>query len=382
MSARHILIAALACAGVLGANAATAADKDKKPARTIKDLDSKEVQVSPDPPSDVKPQQAIEQYRRFLELQSKNEKMRTEAMRRLGDLQVEVDEAARAAGVESGVEGLELKEAVTLYEGLLASHPDYPRNDAVMYQLSRAHEAAARPEKALAVLDQLVKKYPQSQWYTEAQFRRGEILFSAGRYHDAELAYAAVVKAGPESDFYGQGLYKHGWSLFKQSRGEESVASFLKVLDRVLVSDGKLRDRESLTRPERELSEDTLRVMAITFSDLDGPETLDALLKQRGADPVYAHLLYEGLGNLYISKERFQDAALAFEAFAKRRPDDRYAPSLQMRTIESYQKGGFASLVLEGKQAFVERYAFGSPFWQSRTIADAPEVAAQLKTTQ
>ena len=329
----------------------------------------------------MKPQQAIEQYRHFLELQSKNEKMRTEAMRRLGDLQVEVDEAARAAGVESGVEGLELKEAIKLYEGLLKSHPDYPRNDAVMYQLSRAHEAQAMPEKALAVLDQLVAKYPQSPWYTEAQFRRGEILFSASRYRDAELAYNAVIKAGPDGDFYGQGLYKHGWSLFKQGRGEESVASFLKVLDRVLLRDGKLRERDSLTRPERELSEDTLRVMAITFSDLDGPETLDALLKQRG-DPLYAHQLYEGLGNLYITKERFQDAALAFEAFAKRRPDDRFAPSLQMRTIEAYQKGGFASLVLEGKQAFVERYAFGSPFWQTRTIADAPEVAAQLKTTQ
>jgi tetratricopeptide (TPR) repeat protein len=156
-----------------------------------------------------------------------------------------------------------------------------------MYQLSRAHEAQAKPEKALAVLDQMVAKYPQSQWYTEAQFRRGEILFSAGRYHDAELAYGAVIKAGSEGDFYEQGLYKHGWSLFKQSRGEESVASFLKVLDRVLIRDGKLRERDSLTRPERELSEDTLRVMAITFSDLDGPETLDALLKQRGADPVY-----------------------------------------------------------------------------------------------
>lgn len=382
MSSRNILIAALACTGVLGAGSVAAADKKPAPARTIKDLEKREVQVSPDPPSDVKPQQAIDQYRHFLELQSKNEKMRTEAMRRLGDLQVEVDEAARAAGVDSGVAGLELKEAIKLYEGLLTSHPDYPRNDAVMYQLSRAHEAQAQPEKALAVLDQLVRKYPQSQWYTEAQFRRGEILFSAGRYHDAELAYSAVVKAGPEGDFYGQGLYKHGWSLFKQSRGEESVASFLQVLDRVLVRDGKLRDRDSLTRPERELSEDTLRVMAITFSDLDGPETLDALLKKRGSDPVYAHLLYEGLGNLYITKERFQDAALAFEAFAKRRPDDRYAPSLQMRTIEAYQKGGFASLVLEGKQAFVERYAFGSPFWQSRTIADAPEVAAQLKTTQ
>jgi cellulose synthase operon protein C len=388
MSARNVLsrhiIVALACVGALGVGDALAAERKPpaKPAPTIKDLEKREVQVTPDPPTDVKPQQAIEQYRQFLELQSKNEKMRTEAMRRLGDLQVEVDEAARAAGVDSSVAGLELKEAIKLYEGLLAAHPDYARNDAVMYQLSRAHEAQARPEKALAVLDGLVRKYPQSQWYTEAQFRRGEILFSMGRYHDAELAYGAVIKAGPDSGFYDQGLYKHGWSLFKQSLGEESVASFLKLLDRVLVREGKLRDPDSLTRPERELSDDTLRVMGITFSDLDGPTTLDALLKQRGSDPLYAHMLYEGLGNLYISKERFQDAALAFEAFAKRRPDDRYAPSLQMRTIDAYQKGGFASLVLEGKQAFVERYAFGSPFWQSRTIADAPEVAAQLKTTQ
>jgi len=32
-----------------------------------------------------------------------------------------------------------------------------------------------------------------------------------------------------------------------------------------------------------------------------------------------------------------------------------------------------------GKQAFVERYAFGSAFWAKRTVQDAPEVADQLK---
>ena len=55
-----------------------------------------------------------------------------------------------------------------------------------------------------------------------------------------------MVTAGPDSGYYEQGLYKHGWSLFKQGRGEESVASFLKVIDRVLVEDGKLRERDSL----------------------------------------------------------------------------------------------------------------------------------------
>jgi cellulose synthase operon protein C len=350
---------------------------NKLPPRTIRDLDKKEVKVKPDPPSDVKAQQAIEQYRRFLELESKNEKLRAEAMRRLGDLQVEVDEEARAE--EFG--GLQVDEAVQLYEGLLAGYPNYERNDVVMYQLARAYEAQAQPEKALVVLDRLVTTYPRSQWVVESQFRRGEILFSSGRYREAEAAYTAVTLPGADSGFFDQGLYKLGWSLFKQSRGEESVAAFLRMLDRVLTENGQLRERESLSRAERELADDAMRAIAITYSDIDGPESLDAALVDRG-DPMYAHQLYESLGNLYIEKERYQDAALAFEAFAKRRPESRFAPSLQMRTIEAYSKGGFASLVIEGKQAFVERYAFGSEFWRERTVEDAPEVAAQLKSNQ
>ena len=372
------LLALVSAAISLGAPTAFADGKTKT--GTIKDLEDREVHVTRDPPTDVKAQQAIEQYRRFLELQSENAQMRAEAMRRLGDLQLEVDEGSRAVGDET-FSGLEVQEAIKLYENLLQAYPDHGRNDAVMYQLSRAYEAQGQPEKALQVLDRLVTTHPDSQWITESQFRRGEILFSGGRYRDSEAAYAAVIGAGADSGFYEQGLYKHGWSLFKQSRGEESVESFLTLLDRVLVEDGNVRADEALSRPERELSDDALRAIAITFSDLDGPESLDAALKQRG-DPLYAHRLYEALGNLYIEKERYQDAALAFEAFAKRRPDDRFAPSLQMRTIDAYQKGGFASLVLEGKQAFVERYAFDSPFWQERTVQDAPEVAAQLKTTQ
>jgi tetratricopeptide (TPR) repeat protein len=381
MSARPAMVLALfAAAGIVLSGAGLAAEAPSQRTGTIKDLEEREIRVERDPPSGVTQQQAIEQYRRFLELQSQNDKMRADAMRRLGDLQVEVDDSARANS-DIGLSGMEVKEAVKLYEGLLAAYPNYPRNDAVMYQLSRAYEAQANPEKALVVLDQLVSKYPDSAWLTESQFRRGEILFSNGRYREAEGAYAAVTRAGVDSGFYEQGLYKRGWSLFKQSRGEESVAAFLQLLDRVLVANGKLRERDSLSRPERELSDDALRAISITHADLDGPESLDASLRQRG-DPVYAHMLYESLGNLYIEKERYQDAALAYEAFAKRRPDDRYAPSLQNKTIEAYQKGGFASLVLEGKQAFVERYAFGSAFWKERTVADAPEVVAQLKSNQ
>jgi hypothetical protein len=91
-------------------------------------------------------------------------------------------------------------------------------------------------------------------------------------------------------------------------------------------------------------------------------------------------MMYASLGDLYLEKERYQDAAQAFTAFAKRKPDARQAPTLEARAIEAYQKGGFAARVLEAKPQFVERYAFEMPFWKNRQRTVAPEVATQLQS--
>src|SRR5690606_7567467 len=149
-------------------------------------------------------------------------------------------------------------------------------------------EAKGELAKSLGVLDKLVTTYPRSQWYIESQFRRGEILFNLQRYREAENAYVAVTTPGADTGFFEQGLYKLGWSLFKQSLGEESGAAFLRMLDRGLVQDGRMRERDSLSRPERELSDDALRAIAITYSQMDGSDSLDAALATRG-DPPYVH---------------------------------------------------------------------------------------------
>ncbi len=367
---------AFAVLAVLGLPRADAAGQ--RATGTLKDLRGREVVIQPDGPVQVAPEQVIEQYERVLELGSADPRLQAEALRRLGDLKLEVDEAAR--GNEAAVpDPAKLREAIRIYESLLTSYPDSSRNDMVLYQLARAYEADTRQAEALVVLDRLVRTYPNSERIAEAQFRRGEIHFSNGRYADAEQAYGAVVAKGTATGFYEQGLYKRGWALFKQARSEESTAAFLSLLDRVLDDGGRLQQREALSRPQRELTDDAFRALAVTFADLEGPVTLDSTLVRRGM-PVYGHLLYDALGNLYLEKERYQDAALAYAAFVKQLPDDRNAPLLQVRAIEAYQKGGFDSLVLEGKRAFVERYALTSTFWAARTPGEAPEVVAVLKT--
>src|SRR4029077_17835601 len=297
----------------------------------------------------------------------------------LGDLNLDAGEMERMEKELTAVD-LQGGEAIKLYSTLLKAYPDYNRNDQVLYQLSRAYETTGQPEAALATLDRIVQGYPQTPQLDEVQFRRGELLFSAKRYPEAEHAYAAVIGRGASSAFYQQSLYKHGWSLFKQSLTLESLPSFGGVLDKELgTTRGRSVRLESLKRADRELVEDTLRVMSVTFSYNDGAASLEQYMHRQGERP-YDWLLYSRLGDLYVDKQRYQDAASVYRAYVARDPYSDQAPNLDMAAIEAYGKGGFSQLVLDGKHEFVEHYNFGSPYWKTRSRADNPRVVQELKT--
>jgi tetratricopeptide (TPR) repeat protein len=368
---------------LFGAAAASAAPKKPK---TIKDLENQQVDVSPDPPKNVDSTKTMESYKRFLDLNAGDAALRAEALRRLGDLNLESSESERIERELATNEGLRATEAIHLYTALLKTYPKYERNDSVLYQLARAYELNAQPDRALASLDQLVAQYPNSRYMDETQFRRGELLFSDKAYPRAQAAYEAVIKSGPTSAFYAQSLYKHGWALFKQGDNERSLDSFGGVLDSVLISKrnpNTLIELDSLSRPNRELVEDTFRVMSITFSYLEGPKTIQEFVKRRtlrgGLRPYY-YLLYARLGDLYMEKERYTDAADSYRAFVSQDRNNEKAPLLEMQAIEAYQKGGFPQLVLQGKKEFVENYSFGTAFWQGRDPKSEPKVVAVLKT--
>lgn len=357
---------------------AALAARGQSPPATVGDLKSHPVEVHREAPASPSVNKAMENYRRFLELQNTDPKLRAEAMRRLGDLNLDAGELQRMEQ-EVTAQDLQGAEAIRLYTTLLKGYPDYPRNDQVLYQLARAYEVTGQPDPALRALDEIVTRYPSTPQLAEVQFRRGELLFSAKRYAEAERAYAASIARGPESGFYQQSLYKHGWSLFKEGRADESLPSFGKVLDHQLGTAGKGRALESLKRADRELAEDTLRVMSITFSYNEGAQSLVQYVSHTGERP-YTYLLYQRLGDLYVDKQRYQDAASTYRAYVALDPYSDQAPNLAMAAIEAYSKGGFSQLVLDGKHEFVERYNFDSPYWKTRSKAANARVVNELKT--
>ena len=373
-----LLLAALLCATVT----ATEAEAAGLPAKdTIKSLEEKEIELRPGRAIMESTDLARENYRTFLDLVSTDSELRAEAMRRLGDLELEATEAEQLSENIDALDEMAFDNAVALYKKLLEAYPDYRRNDTVLYQLARAYEISGQTDAALQILDELVGRFPDTRLIDEVQFRRGEMLFLRKRYDDAESAYQDVVKYGSASRFYEQSLYKLGWSQFKLARHEQGLTPFFELLDRKIghVEIAAGEDRlQGLRRSERELVEDTFRVLSISFSYMQGADSIENFLGARGR-PHYSYVIYRNLGDLYLEQERYQDAAQAYEAFVAFDPHHAKAPLLQVEVIQAYKRGGFPSLVLVGKKDFVARYGMDSEFWVRHPREENTAVAAHLQ---
>jgi tetratricopeptide (TPR) repeat protein len=311
---------------------------------------------------------------------------RSEALRRLGDL--EMDRADRAAGDGAAAD---YRGAIARYETLLQSAPDAAQRDRVLYQLARAQEQGGAPDAAMQTLERLVREHPDTALRDEVQFRRGEVLFAHRDYAQAEAAYTAVLHDDKPSPLHERALYMQGWSRFKQGRLDDSLDAFFALLDAKL---GPLQKAErdepdlaalpTLTRADRELLEDSFRVMSLSLASLQGAASIAPHVGSSMGNDLrrgYEFRVFAQLAALYVRQDRIKDAADTLQLFVQRQPLHAQAPQLLTQVIALSQRQGFESLALQAQRELVEGYGAGSPFEQAQPAAWAlvqPQVQASL----
>jgi TolA-binding protein len=362
---------------VLAGLLAACSTRVREEAGTLRSLEPRQPPAAREAPIEGSRDKAIQAYRQYLDI-APRDSLRPEAMRRLGDMEIERAEHGEHADKLSRDDYVR---AIGTYQKVLSTYPNHPGNDRVLYQLARAYDQTGDLKQALATLDRLVTRYPRSPSLGEAQFRRGEILFGLRDYEAAERAYAYIVAQGEASPLYERSQYMRGWSLFKQARYEDGLQPFFVVLDRKLIgrdTGEPLEQLTTLTRADRELVEDTLRVVCISLTALQGAESIPEHFRdarRRG----YEFRVYQQLGDLYFKQQRIKDAADTYNAFARRYPTHPQAPLVQARVIEAYQQAGFASLALDTKKEYVLRYGADSDYRKANSAADYARVEPQLR---
>lgn len=242
--------------------------------------------------------------------------------------------------------------AIQTYKEILVRFPKQETNDQVYYQLAKAYDMGAQGDNSLGALTELITRYPESKYFVEAQFRRGDYLYGKGRYREAQAAYQAAIDKGKDTPFYENALYMNGWTAFKRSFYEPALDNFIGVLDGTMPENGRL---EGVEPTKRALVDDTLRVMGIVFSYMDGSDTISHTFSRLGDRP-YAGLLYEQLGDLLVEKERYRDGIKTYKDFIALNPNNQYAPALHNKILNTMQRAKFYKESFLEKESFINTY--------------------------
>jgi tetratricopeptide (TPR) repeat protein len=320
------------------------------------------------------PDKALENYRALLDLKP-DPVTKAEATRRLADLQVQVSDA-KGATEESAKE---LKESVKLYNQLLDNNPEDEHNDRVFYQMARAQQILGDSDAAIDTLHRLTERHPNSDLVGDAHFRRAELLFYKDRYAEAEVEYKQVMDLADKTTFFEPAQSKYGWSLYKQQKYEPALDTFFAILDRELPAGEQAETDVALNgvnKGKLDLAKDSLRVVTLALTQMGGGQALSDYFAKKG-DPRFYPLVYAALGESYLDKKRFTDAANTYAAFITRYPGSARAPAFQTRVIGAYAEGGFRDLVVREKERYATTYDPTAAYWGGKPPTD--EVMKQLR---
>lgn len=349
------------------------------PIATLKKKDKPDENVLPIVPSErvaLDPAKASENYQKLLEL-APDDDTKAESMRRLADLTVQIEDDKGNSGPESEKA---VRNSIKLYDGLLYARPNDPHNDRVFYQLARAYQNVGEIDPAIETLEKLTTRFPKSDLAGDAHFRRAELLFARSRYEEAEREYKTVMDLKDETPFFESAQYKYGWSRYKLGNYEGAIETFSAILDRELPKDQDFFDSakalDAVAKNKNELARDSLRVVSLSFAALGGGKAVNDYLIKKG-DPRFYPLYYTALGDLFMEKRRYSDAAETYAAYITRYPLSAQAPGFQSRVIKTYAEGGFRDLVAREKERYATTYDPAAPYWKGQK--PTPEVMGELR---
>ncbi|WP_027330986.1 tetratricopeptide repeat protein [Marinimicrobium agarilyticum] len=247
-------------------------------------------------------------------------------------------------------------EAIKAYRNILEKYPNSPDNAEVLYQLAKAYDLEGNQDEAMKMLAELTHRHPYYANIAEAHFRMGDIHFNNEDYAQAEASYRAVLESD-EPRLATNARYMLGWSHYKQRQFRDSLVEFSRVLDELMAGRA---DVESLADGERPVAKDAIHSISLALDKVGGAEAIPSL-PHVVAQP-YTWLLYNHLGEYYREKELYEKAAGTFRHFIANHPNSTRAPGLHGKIIQTYIDGGFPSLALEEKAAYVRAYGIRSDY--------------------
>ena len=253
------------------------------------------------------------------------------------------------------------REALSLYDRILKSYPDYPRRDEVLYNLGSTLYEAGDKQRGVEVFNQLLLQFPASDFSADVWLALGEHFFNTNRLAQAIKAYSEAARvdasgAPLKPRIYSFALYKLAWCDFNLQQYENALAKFRAVIAYARRQESASAAGGMAERDRIQLANEALVDIVRTYSHLDAiDDAFDYYVAEVGAADAYGYL--RRLAMLYNSDGKVSLEIKTYEELNRRYPDAPDAPQNQTAILNGYAQLGRTTEVRGEVRRLIDLYS-------------------------
>jgi TolA-binding protein len=272
-----------------------------------------------------------------------------------------------------GVQGIVFPEfncdtVLKIYERIARDFPHDEMADNAYFYKALALQKIGRLDEANAVLLEMTKTYPESEFFVEANMNIARYYFEHPKiqggkgYKLAEEAYHKVLYYRDHPQFVSA-LYSLGWCYYMQDQYDEAIAVFKYLVEEVALDFDvtKINEKTQMSNPL--LRDEAIDYIAISFSE---EHRMDDAVKFLGliGNIDYAAMVVNRVAQLREEDMDYAGAIAAYSRLLAEYPQSITAPDASLGIIKMYELQNKREDAFREREAFFKRYARGGE-WQS-----------------
>ncbi len=274
---------------------------------------------------------------------------------------------------------IDLSESEQLYRTLLEDHPDFRRNDLVLYLVGFAAKEDEREAEALAMFQRVIEEYPESPLYGDAWMMVGEHFFAAEDWEQARTAYGNILTR-PEAATYDLALFKTAWCNWKLGDIDSAVRQFKQVLD--LAVEAQRSGSAALRRRRSGIGEEALDYLVIVFTEdrsISAKEVFDFLASIGGEQ--YSRDVLLKVADAYFGQAEYERSADTYRFLVGLDPTAIGAAAFQRKIVENWIAALDDARTAQEMKVLVDTYGPASA-WAKAQRGQAEALAKSLSQTE
>ncbi len=276
----------------------------------------------------------------------------------------------------------EYADSIRVYRQLIQRFGErYRYGDAVYYLLGYVLNEAGEDREAQVAWQQLVDRFPKSEYAPEVLLRVGEILFDNGEFRQASEAYIAAMQYS-QSKYYDKALYKLAWTYFQVYDYDQAIKTFKQLIawydknqDASEGTGSALRE-EAIDYLAKSLAEDDWDADGLKDDAAGVGRALSYLSEGAPYETDIIERYAESLYNLH-DRTKYAESIEVYRELLRRQASSPKAIDWQMQVVKIYDVLRDVNQATEERKRLAAMFAADSPWAR----ANAGDPRAQREAT-